>query len=120
MRTFKTIVLIIVTLYELVRWEFELPGGPGGKPSKRPNAPKGRRDLEQELGDRMPKEVYKVFNDAVADHRRKKYASALRKYEKLRHIPLRDGTSYDLWSDSSVFRHNWNLLQEDMKRSLGR
>jgi hypothetical protein len=91
-----------------------------GRPSTAPGigiSPRGADDLRRECGSHLPAKAYQIFEQAVRFHRSREYGRALREYKKLRCLPLRGGKKIDLYDVSSIFRHNWDLLCETIKRS---
>lgn len=115
MSMFGRVVLTIATLCELSRWTFELAGDPALNLGRKGQPPKSVRSLQKECGNKLQEEIYRVFGRAVRYHQQKDFESAYTEYRKLRRIPLRDGTTLDLFNFSKVFRYNWGLLLEDMK-----
>jgi len=110
------VVLAIAALYELGHWTFELAGDPPLRLTLKGQKPKGEQALRDECGNRLPERIYDIFREAVAYHRREDYPSAYAEYKKLRSIPLRNGSTLDLFRVSKVFRYDWCLLLVDMKR----
>jgi hypothetical protein len=74
--------------------------------------------LKAELGPKLDKRIYRIFNAAFHSHRAGRYKKAEKLYKKLRSIPLDDNSKLDLYHCSEVFRHNWSLLKIRMKSDL--
>ncbi len=67
-------------------------------------------DLRAEFGDRLPPQVYEVFDKAVGYHSQKKYALARYYYGTLYCIPTSKG-QLNLLKYSRVLQHNVRLLK---------
>ena len=111
-------VLALGILYKLGFWSIiNQPGDPNATTPPSDNVALGVDRLQNEFGDRLPKEIYRAFEIAVNYHLDKMYSYAYAAYQQLRAIPTGDNQFYDLLQHSKVFRHNWDLLRQEMAKT---
>ncbi len=112
-------LLVCWILVSLSRWTMRTFGRPGASGGCNDTVPKTAEEFAKDLGEKARSSWVQVFNDAVRSHLSGNLVVAEVEYSKLRKIPLINSSqTLDLYRESDVFKHNWDLLQADKNRRI--